>query len=213
MKSSRSLWIVVLLAGVLTATCQSRRPAFEEADDSSPPLRGGTLKIVGSSDVDHLSTTSAYGVVSFGLLWTFTRQLVTYPLSKDFEQSTHVAADLAEAVPTIENGGISADSRTYTFHLRRGVRWNTTPPREVTAQDVVRGVKMICNPHSARFRNSGFTLLSRAGFDGSGSTRIDCGRTSVPSFSVLSEFWAALTELIALSTLITLIVPSLWLVM
>src|SRR5687767_439150 len=57
-----------------------------------------------------------------------------------------VAPDLAAVLPTIENGGISSDNRTYTFHLRRGVMWNTTPPREVNAHDLVRGLKLICNP-------------------------------------------------------------------
>jgi peptide/nickel transport system substrate-binding protein len=72
--------------------------------------------------------------------------LVTYPLSEDFETAAKGAPDLAETLPTVENGGISADGRTYTFRIRRGVNWNTSPPREVNAHDVVRGMKLICNP-------------------------------------------------------------------
>jgi peptide/nickel transport system substrate-binding protein len=104
------------------------------------------LKIVGFSDVDHLASVGTYLSSSLGLLWAFTRQLVTYPLNADFETASKVVPDLAETLPTFENGGISADGRTYTFHLRRDVRWNTTPPREVTAHDVVRGMKLLCNP-------------------------------------------------------------------
>ena len=145
MQVGRYLFGFVLLTFVVS--CQDgRRPAFVDVDDTSPPVRGGTLKVVGLSDVDHLAPTSAYSTSSIGLLTNLTRQLVAYPLSMDFETATKVAPDLAEVLPTVENGGISADGRTYTFHLRRGVLWNTTPPREVNAHDLVRGLKLICNP-------------------------------------------------------------------
>ena len=42
--------------------------------------------------------------------------------------------DLAVAVPTKRNGGISADGQTITYHLRRGVRWQDGAP--FTARDV-----------------------------------------------------------------------------
>ncbi|HET8627766.1 MAG TPA: ABC transporter substrate-binding protein [Thermomicrobiales bacterium] len=44
-------------------------------------------------------------------------------------------ADLATDVPTKENGGISADGLTYTFHLRKDVKWHDGQP--FTAKDVV----------------------------------------------------------------------------
>ena len=145
MQVRRYLFGLVLLTFVVSCG-DGRRPAFVDVDDTSPPVRGGTLKVVGLSDVDHLAPTSAYSTISIGLLTNLTRQLVAYPLSMDFETATKVAPDLAEVLPTVENGGISADNRTYTFHLRRGVMWNTTPPREVNAHDLVRGLKLICNP-------------------------------------------------------------------
>ena len=35
--------------------------------------------------------------------------------------------------------------------IRSGVMWNTSPPRPVTAQDVVRGIKRACNPSPHTF--------------------------------------------------------------
>jgi ABC-type transport system substrate-binding protein len=35
---------------------------------------------------------------------------------------------------------------TYTFKIKSGVKWDTTPARQVTAQDVVLGFKRLCNP-------------------------------------------------------------------
>jgi ABC-type transport system substrate-binding protein len=109
---------------------------------------GGTLKLLGSGDVDHLDPASAYYTVSYTLERAFTRQLVSYPSSSQIGAATAVAPDLASELPTTGNGGISADGLTYTFHLRPGVQWNTSPPRAVTAGDVVRGLQRICNPAS-----------------------------------------------------------------
>ena len=139
-------YVFGLLLAFLASACTDPQLPPRGADDPSPPSRGGTLKVVGFSDVDHLASVGAYSTSSLALLWTFTRQLVTYPLHEDFATAAKVVPDLAETLPTFENGGISADGRSYTFHLRRGVRWNTTPPRDVTAHDVVRAMKLLCNP-------------------------------------------------------------------
>jgi len=117
-------------------------------DESGPPVRGGTLALVGSSDVDHLATTSAYEVGSLWLIDTFARQLLAYPPGPDNAVKTRPVADLAIEVPTQENGGMSADGLSYTFHLRRGVLWDSCPSREVTAHDIVRAFKLFCNPIS-----------------------------------------------------------------
>ncbi|HTR78122.1 MAG TPA: ABC transporter substrate-binding protein [Gemmatimonadaceae bacterium] len=109
---------------------------------------GGVLRLVGKSDVDHLATTSAYYTTTAMLMRAFTRQLINYPLDSDFDRQIVLAPDLATAVPSLANGGISADGKTYTFHLRSGVRWNTQPPRAVVAGDEVRGIQLLCNPVS-----------------------------------------------------------------
>jgi ABC-type transport system substrate-binding protein len=139
--------ILLPLCICLGAGCRNEhiRPHEEQ---SRAPIRGGTLEIVDSSDVDHLASTSCYTASTAGLLRTFTRTLTTYPASTDFETAIRLAPDLALAVPSQENNGISANGLTYTFHLRHGVRWDTAPPREVTAHDLVRAFKLFCNPVS-----------------------------------------------------------------
>ena len=139
--------LALTLCLCLAAGCSDRR-VRARIDESGPPVRGGTLELVGSSDVDHLATTSAYVVSSLWLIETFARQLLAYPPGPDNAVKTRPVADLALEVPTRENGGISADGLSYTFHLRRGVLWDSHPAREVTAHDVVRAFKLFCNPVS-----------------------------------------------------------------
>ncbi|MGH3501458.1 MAG: ABC transporter substrate-binding protein [Nocardioidaceae bacterium] len=138
------------LAGVLLAAsgCQSGDHQGRTEGDSGHPRRGGTLRLVGDSDVGHLDTASVYSGVTYTIERAFTRQLVTYPSTGTHQMPTKIVPDLARKVPTVSNGGISDRGRTYTYVLKKGVKWDTKPPRQVTAADVERGIKGLCNPVS-----------------------------------------------------------------
>ncbi|GAA1526736.1 ABC transporter substrate-binding protein [Actinomadura kijaniata] len=144
-KAAAGLAGLTVLTGVLSACGGGDRSAGAAA---GPPRKGGTLRIVGSSDVEHLDTASANSAGSYGLTRTFARTLFGTRASNVFAETVAVQADVAARIPTRENGGISADRRVYTVHLRPGVRWNTEPPRPVTAADFVRGLERLCNPAS-----------------------------------------------------------------
>jgi peptide/nickel transport system substrate-binding protein len=130
---------------------QDTPKASASAERSETPRYGGTLRLIGPGGVDHIDTASAYYATSAQILRALSRQLFAYRATDDLsdpESSFMPSPDLAADMPTTENGGISADGRTYTIRLREGVRWNSNPPREVTAQDVVRGLKRLPNPVS-----------------------------------------------------------------
>lgn len=55
-----------------------------------------------------------------------------------------VIPDLTVEVPTLENGGISEDYLTYTYHLRRDVKWHDGHP--FTSKDVEFTYQTIMNP-------------------------------------------------------------------
>src|SRR5205814_5979364 len=107
---------------------------------------GGTLNFVAAGDVDHLDPMSAYYTPSLQLEVAWTRQLVSYWPSNNRARSITIAPDVASAVPTTSNGGITNGGKTYTFHIRQGVMWNTSPARQVTAADFLREFKAMCNP-------------------------------------------------------------------
>jgi peptide/nickel transport system substrate-binding protein len=140
---------VAILAAASLAACSSSKSTPSSASSTGSagqPVYGGTLRWVASGDVDHLDPMSAYYTATAILERGYTRQLVTYPSSNDYNKATTIAADMATEVPTTANGGISSDGLTYTFHLRPGVMWNTSPPRAVVAGDFVRALKRFCNP-------------------------------------------------------------------
>jgi peptide/nickel transport system substrate-binding protein len=118
-----------VLAGVPTAHAQEGQP-------------GGTLRILGTEDLDHFDPTSAALVTTNNFLRATTRQLISYQASSDELVRVTPAGDLATEVPLPTDDGL-----TYTFKLRQGANWNTpSGPRQITSADFERGVKRMCNP-------------------------------------------------------------------
>jgi ABC-type transport system substrate-binding protein len=124
------------------------------------PVMGGTLKIEGSTDLSELGDPqSEYETLGYALERTYARQLVSYPTSPTFSTATSIVPDAASAMPTV-----SSDALTYTFHLRTGIMWNTTPPRPVTSQDFQRGILRNCDPTLAPNGNPGYYSSTIVGF-------------------------------------------------
>ena len=78
-----------------------------------------------------------------------------FDLLVTLDQNHREVPDLAATVPTLDNGGISKDGLTLTYHLRRGVKWHDGAP--FTSRDVKFTWQAIMNP-----RNN---VVSRRGYD------------------------------------------------
>lgn len=137
------------MAGMLAlAACgSSGGGSGDDGDGDGQPERGGTLKMVGKGDVTTMDTAFAYYTLDYQLMRGFTRQLVSTPETDDPDDAGKIVPDMATEVPSEDNGGISDDGKTYTFTIKKGVKWNTDPARQVTAQDMKRGIKRLCNPN------------------------------------------------------------------
>lgn len=110
----------------------------------SGAVSGGTLNMLGAGDVDYMDPNVSYYSVGYLALRLWSRQLFTFPAETGV--TTTAVPDLATQIPTTSNGGVSSDGKTYTIDIRQGAKWNTSPARQVTAADEVRGVKRTCNP-------------------------------------------------------------------
>jgi peptide/nickel transport system substrate-binding protein len=140
MKRIISVVAVLATVGLGLAACGSS----SKSSSGGTPQRGGTLNMLGTGDVDYMDPNVSYYTTGYLALRMWSRQLLTYPAVQG--QTTTVVPDLATAVPTTANGGISASGLTYTLTIRQGATWNTNPPRQVTAADAVRGLMRTCNP-------------------------------------------------------------------
>jgi peptide/nickel transport system substrate-binding protein len=66
----------------------------------------------------------------------------------------------ATVVPTLANGGISADLKTWTFHLRPGLKWSDGQPYD--ARDVDFSWRLWTNPKFPAFSTVGINLITSA---------------------------------------------------
>jgi len=108
-------------------------------NSSGTPVKGGTLTMLGTGDVDYMDPNVSYYSIGYLGLRMWARQLYTYPAEAN--KTTTIVPDLATALPNI-----TANGTKYAVTIKTGAKWDTTPPRQVTAADVVRGVKRTCNP-------------------------------------------------------------------
>src|SRR6202034_631509 len=154
-KRFAALAAVALAAAGLAACGGSSSNGSSSSASSGKPVSGGTLHIVAASGPDHIDTVPAYYTADYMLERAYARQLVTYPTVPDpttsspgWTTDTTPVADVATVVPTVANGGVTNGGKTYTFHIKPGVDWDSTPVRQVTSQDFLREFKAFCNPVS-----------------------------------------------------------------
>lgn len=133
---SRFLSAHRLMAGAgVIALALLAQPALAEE-----PKTGGTFKLVGAGDVAAFDPVSARSAAVF-LHRALTRTLVAFPTDADPKVAAQPVPDLAEAVPVPEEGGL-----VYRLTIREGAMWNTPQPRQIVAEDAIRGFKRLCNP-------------------------------------------------------------------
>jgi peptide/nickel transport system substrate-binding protein len=153
------------------AACGKSSPSATSGS-STKVESGGTLRVIANGGPEfNLDTVSSYEVSNYVLEHVFTRQLLNYPTvpvtslsGSVWDKSIGLVPDVATAVPSAANGGITDNGLVYTYHLRSGVMWNTTPATPVTSADFVREYEAFCNPVEP-VGNSGYFESTIAGFN------------------------------------------------
>ncbi|WP_030942756.1 ABC transporter substrate-binding protein [Streptomyces sp. NRRL S-646] len=148
-RRKQALAAAAAVAGMLTmAACggssdsggsKSGAAGFDAANNkvaqADQVKKGGTLKFVTAQDADSWDTTRGY----YGFMWDFSRyysrQLLTY--------KTEPGAKGAEVTPDLatDEGQVSGDGKTYTFHLRDGITWEDG--KAITSQDIKYGIERV----------------------------------------------------------------------
>jgi oligopeptide transport system substrate-binding protein len=131
--------VVALLALALgLAACGSSSGSGGAGSSTAPssgtPVKGGTLTVTFQGEPTELDPAIAWEVESWSIERLTYQTFLTYA-SKSGEAGTELVPDLATEVPSADNGGISADGLTYTFHLKQGIKFGQPISTEVTAAD------------------------------------------------------------------------------
>jgi peptide/nickel transport system substrate-binding protein len=75
-----------------------------------------------------------------------------------FDHANRPVPELATAVPSLANGGISRDGTAITYHLRRDAKWSDGVP--FTSEDVKFSVDVVRNPANNEGTHEGFDLIT-----------------------------------------------------
>jgi peptide/nickel transport system substrate-binding protein len=111
--------------------------------------RPGVLRVAVQSDLKNLNP-----LLNSNTTDVFVDRLMFEPLVTADAKGNPLPM-LADPVPALENGGISRDGLTITYHLRRNARWTDGVP--VTSGDVKWSWQALMNPNN--------NVVSRHGYD------------------------------------------------
>ena len=132
--------IAVLFGGCGSAGDSASNSASNSAAvmDGSTPTHGGRVIIGVQQEPEMLSeilNAMATNNMACNLLFS---KFVKY------NDKLELIPDLLTTIPTVENGGITNDHLTYTYHLRSNVRWHDGAP--LTSRDVKFTYEVIMDP-------------------------------------------------------------------
>src|SRR6266540_3800049 len=137
----RRVWAVLPALALLAAACQT--PFTNPPSQDEPKgVRHGTLRVLDQADVEALDPGVAYGAADLALLRGMVRTLYSFDSSRQDSSALDPVPDLASGPYQI-----SDDRRTYTFTIRKGIRY--APPYDATVQakDFVYAIERQFDPH------------------------------------------------------------------
>lgn len=131
-------WRRILAALGIAALCACTHQGAGTSGTRNPWTIPGTLRLGSVTEPDSLNPLFAHsdatdqvgGLIFAGML--------------RYDDNGNFIPDLATAVPTTQNGGISKDGKTVTFHMRHNARWSDGAP--LTVKDWVFTYHTVMNP-------------------------------------------------------------------
>lgn len=142
----------VLCAGL--AVLGACAPVASRGDGGRHPwTHAGVLRLADVADPDSLNPLLSTMDLSYDL----SSLIFSYLVVADARGT--MTGDLAAAVPTLANGGISRDGTRYTYRLRPGVRWHDGAA--LTARDVAFSWRAIMNPRNNVLHREGYDQVVR----------------------------------------------------
>ncbi len=146
---------VSLAVGLTLAGCSRVSPSLHVgagAAGGNPWTQAGVLRIGSRLVPDNLDPEVGTQAIDTDLAMLWASFLVTV------DDKSRLVPDLATAVPTLDNRGISPDGKTITYHVRRGVKWQDGVPFD--ADDVVFSWHAVMNERNFVPSRGGYELIN-----------------------------------------------------
>ncbi|MGB6986983.1 MAG: peptide ABC transporter substrate-binding protein [Candidatus Aquilonibacter sp.] len=158
----------LIAALVLCALCACARPG------SIP----GVLRLGEQNEPDSLNPMFGHSAATDDIDALLFTHLLRY------DANGNMIPDLALAVPTTHNGGISADGRTIILHLRHGVTWSDGAP--LRAADWLFTYHAVRNPRNNTKLDYGWDTIASASAPDPYTLVIHLKRPSVAALGILA---------------------------
>jgi peptide/nickel transport system substrate-binding protein len=166
-----STWVALLLvcALLILAGCATTNP--DAAPAAAPPAEGAATPAAAEEAAAPAASTGEGKTIILGLnqepelLNYFLRtqtaaSVVAHFLAEgliDVDEEGNYIPELAEEVPTVENGLVSEDGLTVTYHLKEGLLWSDGTP--VTCDDAVFTWEVATAPDSGAITTTGYNQM------------------------------------------------------
>ncbi|HEX6790461.1 MAG TPA: peptide ABC transporter substrate-binding protein, partial [Candidatus Krumholzibacteria bacterium] len=108
----------LLACGPSGQGASQRASSDAPADTAGGPSQGGRL-IIGVQQEPELLSEILNSMATNNMVCN-----LVFSKFVKYDDQFRLIPDLITEIPTVENGGISPDHRTYTYHLRRDARWH-----------------------------------------------------------------------------------------
>jgi peptide/nickel transport system substrate-binding protein len=141
----KPIWRLTTVVGIVTAVAVAMTvSASAHSTKANTVKAGGTLNVGWEQSfgfTDNMDPTGEYRGDAFGILTNLlVRTLVSYNHDAN-AAGNKIVPDVASNVPKPTNGG-----KTYTFHLKSGIKFSPPVNRAVTSHDFVTSLQRLANP-------------------------------------------------------------------
>jgi peptide/nickel transport system substrate-binding protein len=147
-----SLFVLALVSvtlGACTKIGTSSVPGTRHSYTTRHVLRFST-----ATDIEHLVTLESASAYEMYLAAMCNAWLI-----KTDAGGNATVPELITEIPTQQNGGISKDGKTITWHLRHNVKWSDGAPFD--ADDVIFSTKQVLNPANNVESTDGWDLITK----------------------------------------------------
>ncbi|MFA4949101.1 MAG: peptide ABC transporter substrate-binding protein [Candidatus Krumholzibacteriia bacterium] len=149
MKLRRTSIAMLCVVLVCAAGCGKR-----ERSDTGGARTGGGQLVIGMQQEPEILNEAVNSMVAS----VYVCNLIFSKFVK-YNDRLELVPDLIEEIPTVENGGISSDYLTYTYHIRRDARWHDGV--SVTSYDAKFSYEVMMHPDINVETRQGWDIVDR----------------------------------------------------